>query len=78
MLIKKGVVKNESTILSIATVQNQKKNHTYSQIKDADKARKLQANMGYINENKMIKMIKLNQISNCDVTEADIINSVNI
>ena len=34
--------------------------------------------MGYINENKMIKMIRLNQINNCDVTEVDIRNSVDI
>ena len=34
--------------------------------------------MGYINENKMIKMIRLNQIDNCDVTEVDIRNSVDI
>ena len=50
--------KNDETILSISTVENQKKNYTHSQIKDANRARKLHAQMGYINENEMIKMIQ--------------------
>ena len=69
---------NNKITLSISTVKNNKKNYTFTQIKNADRARKLQAQMGYINENKMIKMIRLNQINNCDVTEVDIRNSVDI
>ena len=42
--------------MSMLTVDNQKKLYTHKQIKDADRARKLQANMGYINEHKIIKM----------------------
>ena len=34
--------------------------------------------MGYRNENEMIKMIRLKQINNCDVTETDIRDSVDI
>ena len=34
--------------------------------------------MGYINENKIIQMIRLNKIDNCDVTENDIKNAVHI
>ena len=33
---------------------------------------------GYRNENEMIKMIRLKQINNCDVTETDIRDSVDI
>ena len=43
-----------------------------------DNARRLQAQMGYINEQKMIKMIQSNQLNNCEVTEADIRNSISI
>ena len=71
--------KNDETILSISTVENQKKNNTHSQIKDTNRARKFHAQchdrcpngllikvthlgtdgatqMGYINEDEMIKM----------------------
>ena len=41
-------------------------------------ARKLQANMGYINENKIIRMIRLNEIDNFNITENDVENTVHI
>ena len=68
----------KAMVVSIVTVETQKKLYTNQQIKDADRARKLQANMGYINEHKIIDMIRSNQIGNCDVTETDIRNSVHI
>ena len=55
---------NNKITLSISTVKNNKENNSFNQIKNADRARKVQAQMGYIYENKMIKMIRLNQINN--------------
>ena len=34
--------------------------------------------MGYIHKNRLIKMIRLNKIINCEVTEEDVKRSVNI
>ena len=70
--------KDAANVFSIVTVEGQKKLYTHSQVKGADRARKLQANMGYINEHKIIEMIRSNQINNCNVTEADVRNSLNI
>ena len=59
-------------IFSLITVDGQKKLYTNQQINDADKAKIFQANMGYIHENRLIKMIRLSKIINCEVTEDDV------
>ena len=65
-----GVNDNNSfAVASVTTVTEIKKQYTHRQVEHADMARKLQANMGYINENKIIQMVRLNKIDNCDVTE---------
>ena len=63
---------------SLLTVDGQKKLYTNQQINDADKAKIFQANMGYIHENRLIKMIRLNKMINCEVTEENVRRSVNI
>ena len=75
-----GVTDSNNTfaVASVTTVTEIKKQYTHRQVEHADMARKLQANMGYINENKIIQMIRLNKIDNCDVTENDIKNAVHI
>ena len=70
--------KNSFAVASVTTVAEIKKQYTHRQVEHADKARKLQANMGYINENKIIQMIRLNKIDNCEVTENDVRNAVHI